>query len=159
MDNKDNKVNAIDDTSLWVDYVYLDTDERRRFAQLWPLFCLETGMGTDIFDTNDENFESIRFSKHFEQRLRNDTMKTISDNDKKIFIKFIKEFNDSIKMYEKYYINQEPLDDSLPDDVKTLIRGYLWDISVYKEAYNNGLEGAKYSKVPYMISEEEYMAG
>jgi len=34
-------VNSLDRTSLWVDYIYLDTDERRRFAQLSHEYLIE----------------------------------------------------------------------------------------------------------------------
>ena len=39
-DNLNNSV-TLGDTSLWVDYIYLDTDERRRFAQLTHTYLIE----------------------------------------------------------------------------------------------------------------------
>ena len=36
-----NDVTSMDDASLWVDYIYLDTDERRRFAQVSHEYLIE----------------------------------------------------------------------------------------------------------------------
>ena len=51
-----NDVTSMDDASLWVDYIYLDTDERRRFAQVSHEYLIEqlqyTGTETIANGTN-----------------------------------------------------------------------------------------------------------
>ncbi len=95
-----------------------------------------------------------QYSVHTGQCLRNDLMQNISDEDKKEFIKWVKKFNGPTDYYMKYYIGQKFED--LPKEIKPFIIGYLLDISVYKEAYNNGDKTLVYSPIPHMISKEEY---
>jgi hypothetical protein len=51
---------------LWIDYIFLDTDERRRFAQLSHEYLIEqlqfTGSEKMIKSTNTDNLKSIRMS-------------------------------------------------------------------------------------------------
>ena len=51
---------------LWIDYIFLDTDERRRFAQLSHEYLIEqlqfTGAEKMIKSTNTDNLKSIRMS-------------------------------------------------------------------------------------------------
>ncbi len=54
---------VISDISLWVDYIFLDTDERRRFAQLSHEYLIEQLQftGSDTI-TNSTNLKSIRMN-------------------------------------------------------------------------------------------------
>ena len=54
---------VVSDISLWVDYIFLDTDERRRFAQLSHEYLIEQLQftGSDTI-TNSTNLKSIRMN-------------------------------------------------------------------------------------------------
>ena len=49
-------VHALTDVTLWVDYIYLDTDERRRFAQVSHEYLIEQlQMNTDTYTAGQSN--------------------------------------------------------------------------------------------------------
>ena len=54
------------DSKLWVDYIFLDTDERRRFAQLSHEYLIEqlqfTGTDNITSSTNDDGMKSMRMN-------------------------------------------------------------------------------------------------
>ena len=54
------------DPTLWVDYIFLDTDERRRFAQLSHEYLIEqlqfTGSDTILATSSADNMRSIRMN-------------------------------------------------------------------------------------------------
>ena len=54
------------DANLWVDYIFLDTDERRRFAQLSHEYLIEqlqfTGTDTLTGSTNPDSMKSVRLN-------------------------------------------------------------------------------------------------
>ena len=54
------------DANLWVDYIFLDTDERRRFAQLSHEYLIEQLQftGTDSIDASSgpDNMKSLRMN-------------------------------------------------------------------------------------------------
>jgi hypothetical protein len=56
----------LSDVSLWVDYIFLDTDERRRFAQLSHEYLIEqlqfTGSDTITESTDSNNMKSSRMT-------------------------------------------------------------------------------------------------
>ena len=57
---------ALLDATLWVDYIFLDTDERRRFAQLSHEYLIEqlqfTGTDTINKSSSHDNMKSIRMN-------------------------------------------------------------------------------------------------
>ena len=57
---------ALLDATLWVDYIFLDTDERRRFAQLSHEYLIEqlqfTGTDTINKSSSPDNMKSIRMN-------------------------------------------------------------------------------------------------
>ena len=57
---------ALLDATLWVDYIFLDTDERRRFAQLSHEYLIEqlqfTGSDTINKSSSPDNMKSIRMN-------------------------------------------------------------------------------------------------
>ena len=57
---------SLDNVSLWVDYIFLDTDERRRFAQLSHEYLIEqlqfTGTDTVTATTDPNGMKSIRLN-------------------------------------------------------------------------------------------------
>jgi hypothetical protein len=57
---------SLANASLWVDYIFLDTDERRRFAQLSHEYLIEqlqfTGTDTVSGSTNSTSLKSIRMN-------------------------------------------------------------------------------------------------
>jgi len=57
---------VLEAVSLWVDYIFLDTDERRRFAQLSHEYLIEqlqfTGSDTITASTSPETMKSIRMT-------------------------------------------------------------------------------------------------
>ena len=55
---------ALNDVSLWVDYIFLDTDERRRFAQLSHEYLIEQLQftGSDSITGNQNTMKSIRMN-------------------------------------------------------------------------------------------------
>ena len=57
---------SLDNVSLWVDYIFLDTDERRRFAQLSHEYLIEqlqfTGTDTITATTDPNGMKSIRMN-------------------------------------------------------------------------------------------------
>jgi len=57
---------ALTDVSLWVDYIFLDTDERRRFAQLSHEYLIEqlqfTGSDTITASASSDNMKSSRMT-------------------------------------------------------------------------------------------------
>ncbi len=56
----------LESVSLWVDYIFLDTDERRRFAQLSHEYLIEqlqfTGSDTITASTTAESMKSVRMT-------------------------------------------------------------------------------------------------
>ena len=56
----------LDDANLWVDYIFLDTDERRRFAQLSHEYLIEqlqfTGTDSITASSNADNMKSVRMN-------------------------------------------------------------------------------------------------
>ena len=56
----------LESVSLWVDYIFLDTDERRRFAQLSHEYLIEqlqfTGSDTITASTTPESMKSVRMT-------------------------------------------------------------------------------------------------
>lgn len=57
---------SITDASLWVDYIYLDTDERRRFAQTSHEYLIEQVqiMGPESIDTGHTNYNATLNFNH-----------------------------------------------------------------------------------------------
>jgi hypothetical protein len=60
------KVDSLSQTALWLDYVYLDTDERRRFAQINHEYLIEQlqtieNVVTGSFDSNKQTEVSLDF--------------------------------------------------------------------------------------------------
>ena len=57
-------VSDISDMSLWVDYIFLDTDERRRFAQLSHEYLIEQLQftGTETLNNNANNRIKLNFN-------------------------------------------------------------------------------------------------
>jgi hypothetical protein len=55
---------TLSDVSLWVDYIFLDTDERRRFAQLSHEYLIEQLQftGSDSITKNSTTMKSIRMN-------------------------------------------------------------------------------------------------
>ncbi len=55
---------TLTDVALWVDYIFLDTDERRRFAQLTHEYLIEQLQftGSDSINNNVDNMKSIRMN-------------------------------------------------------------------------------------------------
>ena len=55
---------TLNDVSLWVDYIFLDTDERRRFAQLSHEYLIEQLQftGSDSITGNQNTMKSIRMN-------------------------------------------------------------------------------------------------
>ena len=55
---------AVSEISLWVDYIFLDTDERRRFAQLTHEYLIEQLQftGSDTITASATNMKSIRMN-------------------------------------------------------------------------------------------------
>jgi hypothetical protein len=55
---------SISEISLWVDYIFLDTDERRRFAQLTHEYLIEQLQftGSDTITASSTNMKSIRMN-------------------------------------------------------------------------------------------------
>jgi hypothetical protein len=55
---------TLSDVSLWVDYIFLDTDERRRFAQLSHEYLIEQLQftGSDNINGNSSTMKSIRMN-------------------------------------------------------------------------------------------------
>jgi|LauGreDrversion4_2_1035121.scaffolds.fasta_scaffold54635_2 hypothetical protein len=55
---------AVSEISLWVDYIFLDTDERRRFAQLTHEYLIEQLQftGSDTITASSTNMKSIRMN-------------------------------------------------------------------------------------------------
>jgi len=55
---------SLSEVSLWVDYIFLDTDERRRFAQLTHEYLIEQLQytGSDTITGSDTNMKSIRMN-------------------------------------------------------------------------------------------------
>ncbi len=55
---------TLTDVALWVDYIFLDTDERRRFAQLTHEYLIEQLQftGSDSINGNADNMKSIRMN-------------------------------------------------------------------------------------------------
>ena len=53
---------TLDEPTLWVDYIFLDTDERRRFAQLSHEYLIEQLQftGTDTITTSGTNSDSMK---------------------------------------------------------------------------------------------------
>jgi hypothetical protein len=53
---------TLDEPTLWVDYIFLDTDERRRFAQLSHEYLIEQLQftGTDTITTSGSNPDSMK---------------------------------------------------------------------------------------------------
>jgi hypothetical protein len=53
---------TLDEPTLWVDYIFLDTDERRRFAQLSHEYLIEQLQftGTDTITTSGNNSDSMK---------------------------------------------------------------------------------------------------
>ena len=62
--NASNKI-SMPNCSIWVDYIFLDTDERRRFAQLSHEYLIEqlqfTGSDT-VTQSSDTNLKSLRMN-------------------------------------------------------------------------------------------------
>ena len=56
------EINPLSSVSLWVDYIFLDTDERRRFAQLSHEYLIEQLQftGTDTITTSGSNPDSMK---------------------------------------------------------------------------------------------------
>jgi hypothetical protein len=54
----------LQDAALWVDYIFLDTDERRRFAQLSHEYLIEQLQftGTDNIDSGSSSMKSVRMT-------------------------------------------------------------------------------------------------
>jgi hypothetical protein len=54
----------LQDAALWVDYIFLDTDERRRFAQLSHEYLIEQLQftGTDVIDSGTGSMKSVRMT-------------------------------------------------------------------------------------------------
>ena len=57
-------INGITDMSLWVDYIFLDTDERRRFAQLSHEYLIEQLQftGTETLNNSTTNRIKLNFN-------------------------------------------------------------------------------------------------
>ena len=57
---------SLSDANLWVDYVFLDTDERRRFAQLSHEYLIEqlqfTGTDTMTYSTSADSMKPVRLN-------------------------------------------------------------------------------------------------
>ena len=55
---------SLSDVSLWVDYIFLDTDERRRFAQLTHEYLIEQLQftGSDTITAGSNSMKSIRMN-------------------------------------------------------------------------------------------------
>lgn len=57
---------SLNEATLWVDYIFLDTDERRRFAQLSHEYLIEqlqfTGSDTILATSSADNMRSIRMN-------------------------------------------------------------------------------------------------
>jgi len=55
---------SLSDVSLWVDYIFLDTDERRRFAQLTHEYLIEQLQftGSDTISAGSNSMKSIRMN-------------------------------------------------------------------------------------------------
>jgi len=55
---------SLTDVSLWVDYIFLDTDERRRFAQLTHEYLIEQLQftGSDMINAGANSMKSIRMN-------------------------------------------------------------------------------------------------
>ena len=62
--NANSSVFTMSDASLWVDYIFLDTDERRRFAQLSHEYLIEQLQftGSDSITANASTMKSIRMN-------------------------------------------------------------------------------------------------
>ena len=61
--DKSSKI-KLNDAALWVDYIFLDTDERRRFAQLSHEYLIEQLQftGTDNIDAGSSSMKSVRMT-------------------------------------------------------------------------------------------------
>jgi len=55
---------SLSDVALWVDYIFLDTDERRRFAQLTHEYLIEQLQftGSDTISSSNTSMKSIRMN-------------------------------------------------------------------------------------------------
>ena len=62
--NNFNGTITLDKATLWVDYIFLDTDERRRFAQLSHEYLIEQLQftGSDSITSSGESMKSIRMN-------------------------------------------------------------------------------------------------
>lgn len=99
-------------------------------------------------------------AKVYKQRVRNKLMKTIKNEDLERFIKLVKTiWNENPHFYHSFLEHREE-SDFLPSDkiLRTLALGYVYDISEYKKNINNGVE-CKWTKIPYLVTEEEWETG
>ena len=77
---------SLDDGTLWADYIFLDTDERRRFAQLSHEYLIEqlqfTGADTIDSTTNADSMKNVRLT--FNHPCK-ELLWTVKSNDADVF--------------------------------------------------------------------------